>query len=757
MMAFLWLFLCQEGILWEAQLTQLRGALEQLDWYRGKQILTQLEEAQPQRYRLDHLDATRAWIARQEGNLGTTLEYLERCLQEQPDPFLLLEAAELYAEQARWDDAFAALQRMGRPKWTGPWERERVNLLCQALWHRGEKTAAFSALAQLLDSRLPVEMRQELLLRKGAWLIASDRVREANAVLLELVRRWPASDEALSALELCKDHPSLVLQGEQHSFTRAFVYYRNREFTQARALFRTIQGWGMGHPDFQRATYYAALCLVKDEKPEAALPEFSLAQTLLRGTPFEPDAQFQHMRCLYLLNRHQEVIRLFQDFSPDAPAFAECSRIYLLSLRASQQRHLFIQFESQLSVQPSWLLDLFHRHDCAWSLQLGDWARADRALNRLQATALAYDDRMECELMRGLVHWVAGRKEQAGALWLAMATRDPNHFFSLLARQILYSSGFDQHLLAGLELGKPDLSKAQKAFLLNRDPFIHLQLGAYLRSFCPDQRLDLGPDDLPPGHPARAWARVGRFDLAARLLGDMTAQGSPSELPHLGREEILALRAKWFHAGGLPQLSIHYAETFARRLPRWLPLELYPEPLQRWLFPQGFQKTVQEAAGKRGIDPALLLAIIREESRFAPRAKSAASARGLMQFIPATARAFGQEIPSLQPFTAQTLYQPRVSIELGATYVHHLLHRFQGLVLPAIAAYNAGESAAARWQSLGRGSDPLQFIWDISYQETKDYCQKVLRSLYHYRRLRSASAEQKGPTPGALLPPLLRP
>jgi hypothetical protein len=768
-MPFLWLFLCQEGILWEAQLAQLRGALEQLDWYRGKQILSRLEESQPQRYRQDRLGATRAWIARQEGNLGTALEYLEGSLGETPPPFLLLEAAELYAEQDRWSDAYATLQRMGRPNWTGPWERERADLLCQALWQLGKRKAAFSALEQLLASRLPVEMRQELLLRKARWLLVSERLNEANQVLRELVRRWPASDEALSALELCQNYPTLALQGDEHSFTRAFVFYRNREFDQARALFLAIQARGEGqpeghpegqpegHPDFLRATFFAALCLIKDEKPAAALPELTKALTALRGTDYEADAQFQHMRCLYLLNHHQQVVVLFQAISPESPAFAECSRIYLLSLRASQQRDLFCSFEQQLAGQPSWLTDLFNRHDCAWSLQLGDWPRADRALDRLQATALAYADRLECELMRGLVQFVAGRKEQAGSLWLAMAARDPNHFFSLLAMQIIYSSGLDQQLFAGLELGRTDLAKAQQAFLLNRDPFIHLQLGAYLRTFTPDLRLELGPEDLPPGHPARAWARVGRFDLAAQLLGDLGGQGPSPGLAGLRREEILALRAKWFHAGQLPQLSIHYAETLARRLPRWVPLELYPEPMQTWLFPQGFKTMVQEEAGKRGIDPALILAIIREESRFAPRAKSAASARGLMQFIPATARSYGQKIPSLQPFSAQVLYQPNVSIELGATYVQHLLNRFQGLVLPSIAAYNAGESAASRWQSLGRGSDPLQFIWDISYQETKDYCQKVLRSLYHYRRLRSASQEHNGPTPGALLPPLLRP
>ena len=95
---------------------------------------------------------------------------------------------------------------------------------------------------------------------------------------------------------------------------------------------------------------------------------------------------------------------------------------------------------------------------------------------------------------------------------------------------------------------------------------------------------------------------------------------------------------------------------------------------------------------------------MREESRFDPEALSPAGARGLMQFIPETARRVGASI-GMERVEAEDVHEPRVAISLGAAYLSGLLRQFGGNQGAAVAAYNAGEEAAYQW--LGRTGNGL--------------------------------------------------
>ena len=87
------------------------------------------------------------------------------------------------------------------------------------------------------------------------------------------------------------------------------------------------------------------------------------------------------------------------------------------------------------------------------------------------------------------------------------------------------------------------------------------------------------------------------------------------------------------------------------------------------------------------------------------------------------------------------LYDPQTAITLGAKYVDHLMETFNGVSLYTVAAYNAGEGAVNRWRGMDESVDPLRFVWDVTYDETKYYCQKVLRAYHHYARVYGQDAE----------------
>jgi len=127
-------------------------------------------------------------------------------------------------------------------------------------------------------------------------------------------------------------------------------------------------------------------------------------------------------------------------------------------------------------------------------------------------------------------------------------------------------------------------------------------------------------------------------------------------------------------------------------------------------------------SGKRnGVDPALLYAIMHQESSFKSRALSNKGAAGLMQIMPGTAVRFG----------VRDRYDPRQSVEGGARYVRFLLDYFGGDVRLALAGYNAGEGAVLRY---GRRIPP--------YRETQDY---VRRISLRYELMRDPNARRNAP------------
>ncbi len=119
-----------------------------------------------------------------------------------------------------------------------------------------------------------------------------------------------------------------------------------------------------------------------------------------------------------------------------------------------------------------------------------------------------------------------------------------------------------------------------------------------------------------------------------------------------------------------------------------------------------FGQLIYEKAKKYDVDPALVAAVIEQESRFKPRAKSHVGAKGLMQLMPRTGRWMG----------ARDLYSPEQNVDAGVKYIKYLDKRFNGDLKKIIAAYNGGEGNVKRYN----GIPP--------FRETRQYVKKVLKN-----------------------------
>ncbi len=162
--------------------------------------------------------------------------------------------------------------------------------------------------------------------------------------------------------------------------------------------------------------------------------------------------------------------------------------------------------------------------------------------------------------------------------------------------------------------------------------------------------------------------------------------------------------------------------------------ELSREEARTYFYPRAHADIVERESRKAGIDPLLVYALMRQESAFSSTAVSSAKALGLMQLLESTAKrvAASSGLPEPAP---DDLFDPAVNIRLGVRYLAELSKLFGGNTALMAAAYNAGETAAGRWQDLTTKWDEDEMIEQISYRETRLYVKSVLRNMRNYRSI----------------------
>jgi soluble lytic murein transglycosylase len=151
-------------------------------------------------------------------------------------------------------------------------------------------------------------------------------------------------------------------------------------------------------------------------------------------------------------------------------------------------------------------------------------------------------------------------------------------------------------------------------------------------------------------------------------------------------------------------------------------------------YPAPYRELILRAVKGRDVDSRLMLAIMRQESGFKPRAKSPAGARGLMQFTPDVAAKYAPQV-KLGKLSEDDLYRPEVSILLAGAYLDELWKMFPGLPEAVAASYNGGEENVARWVSRSVHKDRGVFNSEIGFTDSKDYAMKVAASYRAYTEL----------------------
>ncbi len=151
----------------------------------------------------------------------------------------------------------------------------------------------------------------------------------------------------------------------------------------------------------------------------------------------------------------------------------------------------------------------------------------------------------------------------------------------------------------------------------------------------------------------------------------------------------------------------------------------FGETIQELTLPLRHDDIIRQQAREKGVSADLIAAVIYKESKFHDQT-STAGARGLMQITPDTADTI-ETLSGGETFAYEDLADPDLNIRYGTFYLRHLLDRFGGNEVAALAAYNAGPEQAEAW-----GGADLE-VGDIEFAETRDYVDEVLGKRDDYR------------------------
>lgn len=255
--------------------------------------------------------------------------------------------------------------------------------------------------------------------------------------------------------------------------------------------------------------------------------------------------------------------------------------------------------------------------------------------------------------------------------------------------------------------------------------------------------LNLTPEPFPsldmlgevkPETRSELLLALGLFDEASDEIASRYSLGS--------RRGALT-QSVAFNLGNHSRDSIRAIEVLMKSVPDDFVPQLLPLIVRELLYPRYYFDVIQSNADRYDADPQLVLAIMREESRFDPRAKSAAAARGLLQFIITTAHQIGRDL-GLVDVSSEDLYDPGTIIQLGAKYIGDLLGQFGANSYYAAAAYNAGPPQVRLWQRLAPAAGNDYFLTAINFDETKHYVRKVMNSYYRYGEIYGKAAPPGG-------------
>ncbi|HMA33154.1 MAG TPA: transglycosylase SLT domain-containing protein, partial [Chloroflexia bacterium] len=561
----------------------------------------------------------------------------------------------------------------------------------------------YAAIAQ--QSQVP-DYRATMLLKAATALLAAHATDAGERRLLQLATTLPDTPAAYQGLQqLLAADPAVFSTGHLGYDTACRIAYAAGQYQEAIGYcesFRTLQAPGPGRAD---AAWYTARAY------EAA------------GNPTQAAAWYQGFTAVYTADA-----RL-----PEA--LLHWGNVLAASGDGAGALGVYDQLVGSYARNPA----AAAAHDQAGLIlrRQGDLASAaDRWRSAADAPGAGDDLRARALFWRGWALQQQGQAADAAATW-----RQGAPYFTFWGQR-----SADHLSAATLVPRDTGLSAPDRARLLAlaapagaRQAEDDLRLLRWAAAWSPSAPAIADPQSVPTrlaGDPAYtralALAHVALWPEAGLAFADLAAT-----LEHEGDGTALAALALAARQADAPWLAASVTRSLQRTAQaagRPAGLADLPRAAQEMLYPAVWPHLLATDPQAQQVDPWLLLALVRQESAYDPRALSSSSARGLTQVIPDTATGIAAAL-HVAPFDQGQLYRPAVSLAFGGYYLNQTLAQFDRNILYALAGYNAGPGNVPAWAGGRVAGDPDLFVDNIDYAETRDYVQIVYTNYAIYRWL----------------------
>ena len=486
-----------------------------------------------------------------------------------------------------------------------------------------------------------------------------------------LLAEYPASYQALQALQDAEDAGDAI-----DPTVQGLVLYRHNEYTQAEPFFQTQIDDAPDSPDSATAYYYLGAIVESRGDLDGALADYAEVDLLAPDLHLADDALWWRARIEEQNGDLEDAGSLYSRIVheyPNSPFAADAAfRQGMLSYRAG----------AYLDAAATWQSDL--------------------------AVVTDSSDQQRLQLWQGKALLQAGQSDAAASVLNDLAGVHDDDYFGIRAA----GQGLDGQPKATQESGVDLTPQWDWAAA---EQWIATQTG------------------LPATN--RAWEADYRWQRAKELW--RVGRNSDGDL-----EVYDLIETYSSDAGALYTLSrslldagrIGMSARAGQRLLRVLavsPNEGLPKALMSLSYPAAFGPLVQRYADAESISPLLLLAFVRQESFFDPRAASPAGALGITQLLPESAQVAATELGVAEPPDGQLLHAD-LSLRLGARFMADQLNRFDGDIFVALAAYNGGATAAERWYEQA-GDDADLYLETVEFAETRLYIEIVAENYAIYR------------------------
>jgi soluble lytic murein transglycosylase len=618
---------------------------------------------------------------------------LETAFESIPD-YLAFWQAECLEGMGFPDSAAASYDRVAGAGKSSSLHDEAVLRAARLYREEGNTRSAAGQLRELLGTS---NREPEALLGLADALESAGDSTQARSIRVRLIRDHPESAQALSGLEGLGEARSareLFYAGRvqaSHDNTRKASRLFRRVFQVSQNdTWRGRAQYELGKVYFDRGDYRTASRALKRAHDGYRVPR----------------ALFEMARCSVKLGRDRVAAEQYLAFATKYPrlsgaaeAYWNAAMAYERSGRRKQAREVFLRLAARY---PKSEFADNGRWRAGYALySAGTYQKAARAFLDLAAHTSEEYLRDQGFYWAGKALMKAG-KEDEGKVWIRRAAEGfPVSYYSSRARAV-----------TGEENGRyPRVAKPRPG-LLEQD----YERSDYMVKG--DALASLGLYREAEREYARArWAHQDDLFALGDLLQRLERIGSMNQAL-----KVSNLMASIEREQGIPVTLASF----------------------RRLYPTYYWGEINRSAQSVGLDPNLVLAVIRQESAFDHTALSSAGARGLMQLMPATGRTLARRT-RMRRFSEEDLWQPRTSIQLGTRHLSDHLRHFSGhdgqRLSLALSAYNAGLKAARRWSRRLRAADVDEFVESIPYRETRNYVKLVYRNYQVYSYLQSENGK----------------